>query len=177
MPTPGEQLGAAFEKIFELVRTQMRAAEDLATLVDEVEMHLFDNDNEEFRDSNPEDAPELGTRIWCVPGRNETDGVWSSGTAQFTRRFEIGIGTDSLDSAYVNKLEGIITVALFQLHHKRTPQGQPLSIDIAPLNLESILIGSVDHEREPILDPEEIQAIAEVTVVATGPIALLAPKA
>lgn len=176
MPTAGEQLGDALEKVARLIPTQLKAADDLMAIVEEHQLYLFDEEPD-VRENNPEDDPALGKRIWCVPTTNETDHVWSSDTARFVRRFEVGIGTGSISTAVVNTIEGIITAALMQLHYRRDPQGIDLAIDVAPLDVESILPGRVDQEREPILYPTEVQAIAEVTIVAYGARSLLAPKA
>lgn len=176
MPTPGETLGDALEKVARLIPNQIKAAMAITPVVETMGLYLFE-DALDIREGNPEDDAELERRIWVVPGRNDTDLVWSSATSRFVRRFEVGIGTGRIDTAVVHLIEGVVTAALAQLHHKRDPSGAAMSFDTAPLVVESILIGSVDHEREPILDPEEVQAICEVTIVAHCPFDAIAPAA
>ena len=176
MPTAGEQLGAALERLARLIPDQLKAAPDLTSRVDGVGFYVFDR-KLDARNMNPEDRASLGKRVWVFTDENETNPAYSNAEVWFTRRFIIGIGTGSLDSADVHMFEGIITAALLQLHHGRTPGGVDLAIDIAPLTLESVLPSRLDHEREPILDPSEIQCLADWTIVAHAARDAIAPKA
>lgn len=167
-------LGDAYTKITRMITNQIKTSPDVLALVKLIRMHLLDK-KKDTRNANPEDSFELGDRIWVVPIASEADFAYSNATARFVRRFEVGIGTGSLKLEDCNAIEGAVTVAMLHLWRGQDALGVPTAFDISPLELESVLVGQVDSEREPIVDPEEVQAICEVAVVAYGDIATLAP--
>lgn len=160
--------------ITEVLRGHFRAATDLVALAALHKMQFFDKEID-VRSQNPENETDAGLRLWLQPTRSLIVPHYSTGDAQFQRVYELGIGSGSLDLDVIEQIEWEVSIVLVHLRRMQNPDGTDANWDVSPLEIESILAGSIDPQREPILDPEEFQTIYEITVNAFGAVETIAP--
>lgn len=119
-----------------------------------------------------ETAPDLGKRVWVVPGRSTVEMSYSSSSVRWKRRYAIGFGAAGLKVEACREIEFAITKALARLFELKKPDLTPIT-QPTPLEVESISIGDTDPEREPLGDPEEWTDVCDVMVLAFSPRAAL----
>lgn len=146
----------AYDEIDQIVYDAIRLNADVLACIPASRVLVSDRPVDE-RDE-PQDAADMGARVWILPLRGGKKTQDSSSTAELIRRYRIGMtpGNDSLVA--LRKLEWNLDCALVKFTNEAA------SITGQFLRIESAEIGESNPEKYPAVEPEEYQDSCDLTV-------------
>ena len=160
-----------------IVKTGLTVDPLIAALIPESRVQVWDRPVDVRGDMEAD--KELGRRIWIIPRRHTTNLGWSSGSALFVRRYEIGYAAGDLKLIECERLEWLIIRAATLMSNKQLPQepgtqepplpSSKAMTDPSPLQIEAIGLEDTDPQREPLETPEEWRGVITLVVTLKGP--------
>lgn len=146
-----------YNEIDEIVYDAIRLNADVLAVIGSASRVLLSDRPVDVRDE-PEDATDMGQRIWVLPLRSPIHTEDTSTSAALQRRYRIGLAAGNLDLKALRKLEWNLHCALV----KFTVEAPSITGQF--LTIESAELGESDPSKSPQEDPDEWHDAIDLTV-------------